>query len=147
MISLNRVLNLSDLEVYRVFKDENILSYAIIEDTKKPFTEEDKKIEPLCYMDEEDINEILNIFRIYLINDEPLKKEDSVMLREFFSEFVNTNSLTNFIIQEYVQEDVYDDDDNVQAYQKMLDSVGSSYKIKLIEEKNWLYLSQDYENR
>ena len=143
MISLNRVLNLSDLEVYRVFKDENILSYAIIEDTKKPFTEEDKKIEPLCYMDEEDINEILNVFRIYLINDEPLKKEDSVMLREFFSEFVNTNSLTNYIIQEYVQEDVYDDDDNVQAYQKMLDSVGSSYKIKLIEEKNWLYLSQD----
>ena len=143
MISLNRVLNLSDLEVYRVFKDGNILSYAIIEDTKKPFTEEDKKIEPLCYMDEEDINEILNVFRIYLINDEPLNKEDSVMLREFFSEFVNTNSLTNFIIQEYVQEDVYDDDDNVQAYQKMLESVGSSYKIKLIKEKNWLYLSQD----
>ncbi|RPJ93990.1 terpene synthase [Rummeliibacillus sp. TYF005] len=143
MISLNRVLNLSDLEVYRVFKDGNILSYAIIEDTKKPFTEEDKKIEPLCYMDEEDINEILNVFKIYLINDEPLNKEDSVMLREFFSEFVNTNSLTNFIIQEYVQEDVYDDDDNVQAYQKMLESVGSSYKIKLIEEKNWLYLSQD----
>ncbi|RIJ63336.1 terpene synthase [Rummeliibacillus sp. TYF005] len=143
MISLNRVLNLSDLEVYRVFKDENILSYAIIEDTKQPFTEEDKKIEPLCYMDEEDINEILNVFRIYLINDEPLKKEDSVMLREFFSEFVNTNSLTNFIIQEYVQKDVYDDDNNVQAYQKMLDFVGSSYKIKLIKEKNWLYLSQD----
>ena len=143
MISLNRVLNLSDLEVYRVFKDGNILSYAIIEDTKKPFTEEDKKIEPLCYMDEEDINEILNVFKIYLINDEPLNKEDSVMLREFFSEFVNTNSLTNFIIQEYVQEDVYDDDDNVQAYQKMLESVGSSYKIKLIKEKNWLYLSQD----
>ena len=143
MISLNRVLNLSDLEVYRVFKDGNILSYAIIEDTKKPFTEEDKKIEPLCYMDEEDINEILNVFKIYLINDEPLNKEDSVMLREFFSEFVNTNSLTNFIIQEYVQEDVYDDDDNVQAYQKMLDFVGSSYKIKLIKEKNWLYLSQD----
>lgn len=94
-------------------------------------------------MDEEDINETLNVFRIYLINDKPFKKIDSFMLREFFSEFVNTNSLTNFIIQEYVQIGVYDNDNNIQAFQKMLDFVGSSYKIKLIKESNWVYLSQD----
>lgn len=143
LILLKRVLNLRDLEVYLVFKDEHVLSYALIEDTKKPFTNENKKLEPLCYMDEEDINETLNVFRIYLINDKPLKKIDSFMLREFFSEFVNTNSLTNFIIQEYVQIGVYDNDNNVQAFQKMLDFVGSSYKIKLIKESNWVYLSQD----
>lgn len=48
MISLKRVLNLRDLEVYLVFKDEHVLSYAIIEDTKKPFTNQDIKLEPLC---------------------------------------------------------------------------------------------------
>ncbi|MEH7630538.1 terpene synthase, partial [Bacillus velezensis] len=50
MLSLNRALKLRDLEVFRVLKDGNILSYVIIEDTRKPFTEEDKKLEPLCYM-------------------------------------------------------------------------------------------------
>ncbi|MEM1493840.1 terpene synthase, partial [Bacillus velezensis] len=64
MLSLNRALKLRDLEVFRVLKDGNILSYVIIEDTRKPFTEEDKKLEPLCYMDEEDINAILNVFKI-----------------------------------------------------------------------------------
>ncbi|MFD6430817.1 terpene synthase, partial [Bacillus velezensis] len=74
MLSLNRALKLRDLEVFRVLKDGNILSYVIIEDTRKPFTEEDKKLEPLCYMDEEDINAILNVFNISIVNDEKLNE-------------------------------------------------------------------------
>ncbi|KMK99128.1 terpinolene synthase, partial [Bacillus stratosphericus] len=50
---LNRVLKLRDLEIFSVMKDNLILCYVIIEDTRKPFTEEDRKLEPLCYMDEE----------------------------------------------------------------------------------------------
>ncbi len=79
MLSLNRALKLRDLEVFRVLKDGNILSYVIIEDTRKPFTEEDKKLEPLCYMDEEDINAILNVFKISIVNDEKLNEDNSIL--------------------------------------------------------------------
>ncbi|MEI2341721.1 terpene synthase, partial [Priestia megaterium] len=87
MISLHRVLKLRDLEIFQVEREGTILSYVVIEDTRKPFTEEDKKLDPLCYMDEEDINAILNVFRISIINDEKLNEEDSDLIRSFFSDF------------------------------------------------------------
>ena len=123
-----------------------MLAYVIIEDTRGPFTEEDKKLEPLCFLDEEDINDIVNVFRIYLLSDEPLEKEDSIMLRQFFGELVDISSVTNYITQEFIQKDLYehvDDSWNVKTYQKMLDIVGSKYKIQSIDEKNWLNLSQE----
>ena len=52
---LHRILKLRDLEIFHIFKNGkngNILSYVVIEDTRNPFPEEDKKLEPLCYMDE-----------------------------------------------------------------------------------------------
>ena len=132
-----------DLEIFIVYKNEKILSYALIEDTRDVYTTEDKKLDPLCFMDEEDLDEILNVYRIYLINDETLDKEDSILLREYFSEFVNNNSSTNFIIKEYVQKDVYDLEDDETGFQKMLDFVGSKYKIPAISKEKWIYLSQD----
>ena len=146
MISIDRKLRLRDLEVFRFFKDNKMLAYVIIEDTRGPFTEEDKKLEPLCFLDDEDINEIVNVFRIYLLSDEPLEKEDSIMLRQFFGELVDISSVTNYITQEFIQKDLYehvDDSWNVKTYQKMLDIVGSKYKIQSIDEKNWLNLSQE----
>lgn len=146
MVSINRKLRLKDLEVYRFMKDEVVLSYVIIEDTRKPYTEVDKKLEPLCFLDEEDLNSIVNVFRIYLLSDEPLPKEDSILLREFFSTLVNNSSLTNFIIHEYVDHQLYeyaDDDCHIETYQRMLEFVGSSYEIEAISEEQWLYLSQD----
>ena len=146
MISIDRKLRLRDLEVFRFFKDNKMLAYVIIEDTRGPFTEEDKKLEPLCFLDEEDINEIVNVFRIYLLSDEPLEKEDSIMLRQFFGELVDISSVTNYITQEFIQKDLYehvDDSWNVKTYQRMLDIVGSKYKIQAIDEKNWLNLSQE----
>ena len=146
MISIDRKLRLRDLEVFRFFKDNKMLAYVIIEDTRGPFTEEDKKLEPLCFLDEEDINEIVNVFRIYLLSDEPLEKEDSIMLRQFFGELVDISSITNYITQEFIQKDLYehvDDSWNVKTYQRMLDIVGSKYKIQAIDEKNWLNLSQE----
>ena len=146
MISIDRKLRLRDLEVFRFFKDNKMLAYVIIEDTRGPFTEEDKKLEPLCFLDDEDINEVVNVFRIYLLSDEPLEKEDSIMLRQFFGEFVDISSVTNYITQEFIQKDLYehvDDSWNVKTYQKMLDIVGSKYKIQSIDEKNWLNLSQE----
>ncbi|MGE7772611.1 terpene synthase [Viridibacillus arvi] len=145
MISIDRKLRLRDLEVFRFFKDNKILAYVIIEDTRGPFTEEDKKLDPLCFLDDEDINEIVNVFRIYLLSDEPLEKEDSIMLRQFFGELVNTSSVTNYITQEFIKKDLYehvDDSWDVKTYQRMLDIVGSKYKIQSIDEKNWLNLSQ-----
>lgn len=111
MISLARILKLRDLEIFQVIRDGRVLAYSIIEDTRNPFTEEDKKLDPLCFMDEEDINEILNVFRIALISDKKLSKADSITLRTFFSEFVNNTHLTNFIIQEYVQKDLYEEEE------------------------------------
>ena len=146
MISIDRKLRLRYLEVFRFFKDNKMLAYVIIEDTRGPFTEEDKKLEPLCFLDEEDINDIVNVFRIYLLSDEPLEKEDSIMLRQFFGELVDISSVTNYITQEFIQKDLYehvDDSWNVKTYQKMLDIVGSKYKIQSIDEKNWLNLSQE----
>lgn len=146
MLSLNRALKLRDLEVFRVLKDGNILSYVIIEDTRKPFTEEDKKLEPLCYMDEEDINAILNVFKISIVNDEKLNEDDSIFIRSYFSEFVNHTNLTNFIIKEYVQKNLYDydDEDDIIFFNRILRSIGSDYVIKEFDDINWIYLSQDW---
>ena len=80
------------------------------------------------------------------LSDEPLEKEDSIMLRQFFGELVDISSVTNYITQEFIQKDLYehvDDSWNVKTYQKMLDIVGSKYKIQSIDEKNWLNLSQE----
>ncbi|MGX1439700.1 hypothetical protein ACUXJ4_002663 [Bacillus pumilus] len=55
----------------------------IIEDTRKPFTEEDRKLEPLCDMDEENIQAILNVFHISIINDETLSEADLTMVKSF----------------------------------------------------------------
>ncbi|MEK3953718.1 MULTISPECIES: terpene synthase [Psychrobacillus] len=146
MISIDRKLRLRDLEVFRFFKDNKMLAYVIIEDTRGPFTEEDKKLEPLCFLDDEDINVIVNVFRIYLLSDEPLEKEDSNMLRQFFGELVDISSVTNYITQEFIHKDLYehvDDSWDIKTYQRMLDIVGSKYKIQSIDEKNWLNLSQE----
>ncbi|MED4116316.1 terpene synthase [Priestia megaterium] len=143
MISLHRVLKLRDLEIFQVEREGTILSYVVIEDTRKPFTEEDKKLDPLCYMDEEDINAILNVFRISIINDKKLNEEDSDLITSFFSDFVNNTNLTNFIITEYIQEDLYDYEVNIQFFNKILKNIGSSYIIEEFDERNWIYLSQD----
>ena len=146
MISIDRKLRLRDLEIFRFIKDDGVLSYVIIEDTRGPYTEEDKKLDPLCFLDEEDLNEIVNVFKIYLLTDEPLEKDDSIMLREFFGNLVDISSITNFIIKEYVHKDLYehiDDSWDIKTYQRMLDIVGSNYKIQSIDEKKWLNLSQE----
>ena len=146
MISIDRKLRLQDLEIFRFFKDDRILAYVIIEDTRGPYTEEDKKLDPLCFLDEEDLNEIVNVFQIYLLTDESLEKDDSFMLRIFFGNLVNTSSVTNFITREYVHKDLYehiDDSWDIKTYQRMLDIVGSNYKIQAIDEEKWLNLSQE----
>lgn len=143
MVSLHRILKLRDLEIFQVEREGNILSYVVIEDTRKPFTEEDKKLDPLCYMDEEDINAILNVFRISIINDEKLNEEDSDLITSFFSDFVNNTNLTNFIIKEYMQEDLYDYDIDIKFFNKILKDIGSNYIIEEFDEMNWIYLSQD----
>lgn len=94
-------------------------------------------------MDDEDISEILNVFRIYLIHDEKLNKEDSILLRSFFSDFVNNTNLTNCIINEYVQKDVYENEHKIESFNKILKNVGSNYVIENFDEKKWMYLSQD----
>ena len=143
MIALHRILKLRDLEIFHVEREGTILSYVVIEDTRNPFTEEDKKLDPLCYMEEEDINAILNVFRISLINDEKLNEEDSLFLKSFFSDFVNNTNLTNFIITEYIQEDLYDHEVNIKFFNKILKDIGSNYIIEEFDEMNWIYLSQD----
>ncbi|KQU14666.1 terpene synthase [Bacillus sp. Leaf49] len=144
MIRLNRPLKLRDLEIFSVMKDHRILCYVIIEDTRKPFTEEDRKLEPLCYMDEEDIQAILNVFHISIISDETLNEEDLALVKSYFAEFVNNTNLTNFITREYVQKDLYavDDEDDITFFNRMLRHIGSD-DVKEFDDRNWMYLSQD----
>lgn len=146
LISIDRKLRLRDLEIFRFFKDDEVLSYVIIEDNRGPYTEEDKKLDPLCFMDEEDLNEIVNVFRIYILTDEPLDIDDSIMIKQFFGNLIQTSSITNFITKEYVQNGLYehiDDSCDIKTYQRMLDIVDSNYKIQPIDKKNWLNLSQE----
>ncbi|MDG3044316.1 terpene synthase [Bacillus sp. B6(2022)] len=144
MIRLNRPLKLRDLEIFSVMKDHRILCYVIIEDTRKPFTEEDRKLEPLCYMDEEDIQAILNVFHLSIISDETLNEEDLTLVKSYFAEFVNNKNLTNFITREYVQEDLYavDDEDDITFFNRMLRHIGSD-DVKEFDDRHWIYLSQD----
>lgn len=144
MIRLNRPLKLRDLEIFSVMKDHRILCYVIIEDTRKPFTEEDRKLEPLCDMDEEDIQAILNVFHISIISDEILNEEDLTLVKSYFAEFVNNTNLTNFITREYVQEDLYaiDDEDDITFFNRMLRHIGSD-DVKEFDDRHWMYLSQD----
>lgn len=144
MIRLNRPLKLRDVEIFSVMKDHRILCYVIIEDTRKPFTEEDRKLEPLCYMDEEDIQAILNVFHISIISDETLNEEDLTLVQSYFAEFVNNTNLTNFITREYVQKDLYavDDEDDITFFNRMLRHIGSD-DVKEFDDRNWMYLSQD----
>lgn len=141
---LNRPLKLRDLEIFSVMKDHQILCYVIIEDTRKPFTEEDRKLDPLCYMDEEDIQAILNVFHISIINDEKLSKEDLTLVEDYFADFVNNTNLTNFIIRDYVLKDLYDVDDenDIMFFNRMLRHIGSD-DVKEFDDRNWIYLSQD----
>ncbi|MFP3420456.1 terpene synthase [Bacillus sp. SIMBA_154] len=144
MIRLNRPLKLRDLEIFSVMKDHMILCYVIIEDTRKPFTEEDRKLDPLCYMDEEDIQAILNVFHISIISDETLNEEDLTLVQSYFADFVNNTNLTNFITREYVLKDLYDvdDEDDVTFFNRMLRHIGSD-DVKEFDDRNWIYLSQD----
>ncbi|MCY7688136.1 terpene synthase [Bacillus altitudinis] len=144
MIRLNRPLKLRDVEIFSVMKDHRILCYVIIEDTRKPFTEEDRKLEPLCYMDEEDIQAILNVFHISIISDETLNEEDLTLVQSYFAEFVNNTNLTNFITREYVQKDLYavDDEDDITFFNRMLRHIGSD-DVKEFDDRHWMYLSQD----
>ncbi|MFL0507480.1 terpene synthase [Ureibacillus sp. 179-F W5.1 NHS] len=138
MISIDRKLRLRDLEIFRFYKENKMLAYVIIEDTRGPFTEEDKRLEPLCFLDEEDIHDIVNVFKIYILSDEPLGRDDSIMVRQFFGNLVDNSSITNFIIQEFVQKDLYehvDDSWDIKTYQRMLEIVGSKCKIQPIDEK------------
>ncbi|MBU8609657.1 terpene synthase [Bacillus pumilus] len=144
MMRLNRLLKLRDLEIFSVMKDHQILCYVIIEDTRKPFTAEDRKLEPLCYIDEEDIQAILNVFHISIINDEKLSEEDLTMVKGFFADLVNNTDLTNFITRDYVLKDLYDVDDenDMMFFNRMLRHIGSD-DVKEFDDRNWIYLSQD----
>ncbi|PRS57597.1 terpene synthase [Bacillus sp. GBSW19] len=144
MIRLNRPLKLRDLEIFSVMKDHQILCYVIIEDTRKPFTEEDRKLDPLCYMDEEDIQAYLNVFHISIINDEKLSEEDLTMVKGFFADLVNNTNLTNFITRDYVLKNLYDveDENDMMFFNRMLRHIGSD-DVKEFDDRNWIYLSQD----
>ena len=51
---------------------------------------------------------------------------------------MDNSSITNFIIQEFVQKDLYehvDDSWDIKTYQRMLEIVGSKCKIQPIDEK------------
>ena len=146
MINIDRKLRLRDLEVYRFFKDNKMLAYIIIEDTRGPSTEQDKKLDPICFLNVEDINAIMNVSKIYILNDEPISRDNSFLIRDFFGQLVNNSAKTNYIVHECVHSSLYDEVSacpEIEAYQKMLELVGSNYKIQPIVENNWFYLAQD----
>ncbi|MGK4153628.1 hypothetical protein AB0X74_13405 [Kurthia gibsonii] len=140
-----RILKLKNLEILKFFKESNTVCYIFLEDTRRPLSKEDIKRVPLCYMEEEDINEILNVFKISFISEEKLKEEDSYFLRTFFSELVNNTDVTTFIMDEFVKKDLYDDPDldEVPFFNNLLTYIDSDIVLSEIDDHKWMYLSQD----
>lgn len=145
-IHIIRALGLQDLEVYVITRNHLGMGYAIIEDTKAPYTEADLQLDPLCYMDEEDLNAVENVFQVYILSDQRLTADESEDIRQFFGDYLDRAMPINFIIREFVDEQLYiyaDDRECVTGYQKMLEAVGSTYRIGEIPRDRWKYLSQD----
>lgn len=64
MINIDRPLKLGDLEVFRFFQHNKMLAYVIIENTRAPYIVQHKQLEPLRFLDEEDLQAITNVFHI-----------------------------------------------------------------------------------
>ena len=143
MIHIDRPLKLCNLEVFRYFQQNKMLAYVIIEDTRAPYTAKHRKLEPLCFLDEDYLQLITNAFRIYIVHDEMLQQEQSLMLRDFFGQLFNNHAQTNYIVQEYVYPKLYEEETGIELYQKMLQFVGSAYEIAPITDKQWTYLTQE----
>ena len=147
MDSFIRVFKSRDLEIFEYLRDRNVVSYIVIEDTRKPLSQEDKKIDPFCYMDEEDIDEILNVFKISFVSDLELDEEDSLFLKNFFNELLNITNLTTMIFKNFVVKDLYDNEfrvDTIPFFNRLLDCVNSDVKLNEneINDSSWMYLSQ-----
>ncbi|MGL6032143.1 MAG: terpene synthase [Kurthia gibsonii] len=147
MDSFIRVFKSRDLEIFEFLRDHNVVSYIVIEDTRKPLSQEDKKIDPFCYMDEEDIDEILNVFKISFVSDLELDEEDSLFLKNFFNELLNITNLTTMIFKNFVVKDLYDNEfrvDTIPFFNRLLDCVKSDVKLNEneINDSSWMYLSQ-----
>lgn len=147
MDSFIRVFKSRDLEIFEFLRDRNVVSYIMIEDTRKPLSQEDKKIDPFCYMDEEDIDEILNVFKISFVSDLELDEEDSLFLKNFFNELLNITNLTTMIFKNFVVKDLYDNEfrvDTIPFFNRLLDCVKSDVKLNEneINDSSWMYLSQ-----
>lgn len=147
MDSFIRVFKSRDLEIFEFLRDRNVVSYIVIEDTRKPLSQEDKKIDPFCYMDEEDIDEILNVFKISFVSDLELDEEDSLFLKNFFNELLNITNLTTMIFKNFVVKDLYDNEfrvDTIPFFNRLLDCVKSDVKLNEneINDSSWMYLSQ-----
>lgn len=147
MDSFIRVFKSRDLEIFEFLRDRNVVSYIVIEDTRKPLSQEDKKIDPFCYMDEEDIDEILNVFKISFVSDLELNEEDSLFLKNFFNDLLNITNLTTMIFKNFVVKDLYDNEfrvDTIPFFNRLLDCVKSDVKLNEneINDSSWMYLSQ-----
>lgn len=147
MDSFIRVFKSRDLEIFEFLRDHNVVSYIVIEDTRKPLSQEDKKIDPFCYMYEEDIDEILNVFKISFVSDLELDEEDSLFLKNFFNELLNITNLTTMIFKNFVVKDLYDNEfrvDTIPFFNRLLDCVKSDVKLNEneINDSSWMYLSQ-----
>lgn len=152
MDSFIRVFKSRDLEIFEFLRDRNVVSYIVIEDTRKPLSQEDKKIDPFCYMDEEDIDEILNVFKISFVSDLELDEEDSLFLKNFFNELLNITNLTTMIFKNFVVKDLYDNEfrvDTIPFFNRLLDCVKSDVKLNEneINDSSWMYLSQYWLNK
>ena len=144
MITLTRTLRLNELEIFNVFKNGALICITILEDTRQPYSEQDLQLDPLCSMQEEDLIIVENVFKFYIVDDKPLSAVDSRYVHEFFADLIETNDFTNFIMQDFVYPDMYEliDLHKLNAYQKILQHVGSSYKIPPISKNKWNHLSQ-----
>lgn len=143
-----RVFKSRDLEIFEFLRNRNVVSYIVIEDTRKPLSQEDKKIDPFCYMDEVDIDEILNVFKISFVSDLELNEEDSLFLKNFFNDLLNITNLTTMIFKSFVVKDLYDNEfrvDTIPFFKRLLECAKSGVNLNENEmnDSHWMYLSQD----
>lgn len=148
MQSFVRVYKSRDLEIFQFLRNRNVVSYIVVEDTRKPLSDADKKIDPFCYMDEEDIDKILNVFKITFASDLELSEEDRLFLTNFFNDLLNITNLTTMIFKSIVVNDLFNHEfrvDTIPFFNRLLECLKSDVYLDEheIEDSNWMYLSQD----
>lgn len=146
MISFQRKVNMRDLEIFLLFKDDVSMGYLVIEDLRRPLGKEELELFPYKHMDKEDIEAYRNVIKVDMLSDEDLTEDEREIFQEFALDLVDRKDYCAVTMNHTVDGQLFEDlplDLEVEDYQKILNVINSKYDISNLDLKKLIYLSQD----